>query len=77
MKENKQIYFGTVIFFNNKPGYGFISKDEGGTDIFCHFSDINCQGFKTLKKGQRVSYQIGKNHQGQPKAINVTLVTDE
>lgn len=77
MIENKQFYYGTVIFFKNDPGWGFISKDEGGTDIFVHFSDINCKGFKTLKANTRVKYQMGVTVQGKPKAINVSVVTDE
>lgn len=64
---------GEVIWFNAKTGYGFISR-AGNPDIFVHFSDIVSEGFKTLKKGQRVSYEIGTNKRGQPKAVNVVVV---
>jgi len=78
MIENKQFYYGTVIFFKNDPGWGFIAKDEGGSDIFVHFSDLNGQkGFRTLKAKARVKFQIGTTIQGKPKAINVTVVNDE
>jgi len=70
-------YFGTIIFFNNKNGWGFIQwnqKDEPQKDMFVHFSDISMSGFKTLKKDQRVQFKIGENNSGKPKAIEVTLV---
>jgi len=71
------IYTGTVIWFCNKNGYGFIKWEKDGVlqkDMFVHFSDINCEGFKTIKKDQVVSFEIGTNHHGQPKAINVTVI---
>lgn len=64
-EENMQ---GKVIWF--KKTYGFIKQAEG-EDLFVHWSDIVSDGFKTLKKGQTVSYEIGLNNKGQPKAINV------
>ncbi len=70
-------YFGTVIFFDNKAGYGFIEWGIDGKpqqDMFVHFSDIVCEGFKTVKKGQKVSFGIGLNNRGQPKAVNVTAI---
>jgi len=69
-------YTGTVIWFNPKPGYGFITR-TGEEDLFVHFSDINCEGFKTLKKGQIVSFGIGTNNKGQPKAIEVEVTGDQ
>ena len=63
---------GMVIWFDPKAGYGFIARD-GQKDLFVHFSDIVCEGYKTLKKGQRVTYSIGKNNSGEPKAIEVTV----
>ena len=70
-------YFGEVCWFCNKSGYGFLSWSKDGvpqTDIFCHFSDINCEGYKTIKKGQPVSFTIGKNNKEQPKATDVTVI---
>lgn len=67
---------GVVIWFDNKSGYGFIGRD-GEKDLFVHFSDINCEGFKTIKKGQAVTFGMGKNNKGQPKAVDVTVVGDE
>lgn len=70
-------YSGQVIWFNNQSGIGFIEwKNEGQVqkDLFVHFSDINCEGFKTIKKGQNVSFSLGLNNKGQPKAVNVIVV---
>ena len=47
---------GTVKWFNAEKGYGFISNDEGGEDVFVHFSAIQGEGFKTLAEGQKVTY---------------------
>lgn len=66
---------GKVIWFDNKSGYGFIER-IGEKDLFVHFSDINCEGFKTINKGDLVSFEIGKNHSGEPKAINVIKILE-
>jgi len=70
-------FIGSVIWFNAEDGYGFIDwSDRAGIkqkDIFVHFSDIICEGFKTLKKGQKVVFELGTNNKGQPKACNVTV----
>jgi len=71
MEENK-VCLGRVIFFNK--GFGFLAPDEGGNDVFVHFSDINIEGFKTLKKDQKVSFQLGTNIRGEVKAVNVTPI---
>jgi CspA family cold shock protein len=75
---NNEVYFGTVIFFDNKLGFGFLewfNKDGNkNKDIFFHFSAINCEGFKTIKKDQKVSFELGKNNSDQLVAIDVTAV---
>ena len=71
-----QRYSGTVIWFDNKSGYGFIAR-EGEKDLFVHFSDINCEGFKTVKKGQAVTFGLGTNNKGQPKATEVVIVEEK
>ena len=49
---------GSVKWFNNAKGYGFISPDGGGTDVFAHFSAIDMDGYKTLKQGQKVEFDL-------------------
>ena len=60
---------GKVKWFNERKGYGFIEKDEGG-DVFVHHSAIQAQGFKTLSEGQRVSFDVTQGKKG-PAAENV------
>lgn len=76
---NQEVYVGKIIWFDNKKSYGFISWEINGVaqkDIFLHFSDILCEGFKTVKKDQKVSFTIGVNNRNQPKACNVTVIND-
>jgi len=61
---------GTVKWFNEQKGYGFIEQDDGG-DIFVHHSDINMPGFRTLYEGDRVNFELGEGTKG-PAAKNVT-----
>ncbi|MGD8370292.1 MAG: cold shock domain-containing protein [Deltaproteobacteria bacterium] len=63
---------GTVKWFSEQKGYGFIEQDEGG-DIFVHHSEINMEGFKTLSEGERVSFDVGEGKKG-PAAQNVTKI---
>jgi len=56
---------GTVKWFNDSKGFGFITPENGGDDLFAHFSAIQSQGFKTLKEGQRVSFDITTGPKGQ------------
>ncbi|WP_322113830.1 cold shock domain-containing protein CspD [Marinimicrobium sp. C6131] len=55
---------GTVKWFNNAKGYGFILPDEGGEDLFAHYSAIQMEGYKTLKAGQLVAFDITKGDKG-------------
>ena len=64
---------GTVKWFNADKGFGFITPEEGGEDLFCHFSAINMTGYKSLDEGQRVSFEVGQGQKG-PQAQNVTPV---
>ena len=66
-------YVGKVVWFDAKLGYGFISREEE-KDLFVHWSDIQSEGFKTLKKGQEVAYSIGLNNRKQPKAVEVIVI---
>jgi CspA family cold shock protein len=61
---------GTVKWFNDKKGFGFISQDDEGGDIFVHHSSINMAGFKTLAEGDRVSFEVEEGDRG-PKAKDV------
>jgi CspA family cold shock protein len=66
-------FVGSVVWFDGRLGYGFVSR-EGDKDIFVHWSDIESEGFKTLKKGQQVAYSIGINKRNQPKATEVVVI---
>ncbi|MGI4812277.1 MAG: cold-shock protein [Janthinobacterium lividum] len=62
---------GTVKWFNDSKGFGFITPDAGGDDLFAHFSEIRGEGFKTLAEGQKVSYEAKKGPKGL-QASNIT-----
>ena len=61
---------GTVKWFNDSKGFGFIKPDEGGDDLFAHFQDIQSSGFKSLAENQRVSFERGTGPKGA-KATNI------
>ncbi len=61
---------GTVKWFNDSKGYGFLTPNDGGKDLFIHMSEIKMDGFKTLKDGQSVDYEEGSGDKG-PCATNV------
>ena len=65
---------GTVKWFSNAKGYGFISPDEGGDDIFAHFSAIEMEGYKSLKEGQRVEFDVSTGPKGL-QANKIVLAT--
>ena len=65
---------GTVKWFNAQKGYGFITNDATGEEVFVHFSAINSQGFKSLEEGQKVSFDLETDDKnGKVRAANVTL----
>ncbi len=61
---------GTVKWFNDQKGYGFIAPDDGGEDLFIHHSNILADGFRTLQEGQKVEFMTGRGRKG-PEATNV------
>lgn len=67
---------GTVKWFNESKGYGFISNDAGGDDVFVHFSAISGEGFRNLTEGQHVSYETEQDPKNSAKlrAINVKVL---
>ncbi len=66
---------GIVKWFNNAKGYGFVTPDEGEQDVFIHFSAIEMEGYKTLREGQKVSFEISEGPKGLH-AANVQTVSN-
>lgn len=63
---------GTVKWFNAEKGFGFITNDDGGEDVFVHFTGITKDGFKSLTDGQRVTFEVTQGNRG-PQAVNVNV----
>lgn len=75
MPEVSFMNHGTVKWFNAEKGYGFITNEDGGEDLFVHFSAIVSDGFKTLSEGQKVTYDMEDDPKsGKPRAANVSVV---
>jgi len=68
--------YGEVIWFSAKRGYGYLKQEDDETDMFVHWSNILCEGFRTLNKGQKVEYKVGENHRG-PQAVEVVLLEEK
>jgi len=66
-----QVDTGTVKWFNDKKGFGFITPDDGSEDLFVHHSEIAAEGYRSLKDGQKVSYEVAKGDKG----LQATKVT--
>jgi CspA family cold shock protein len=64
---------GTVKWFNSEKGYGFISQDNGGPDVFAHYSAIQATGYRELAEGQKVEFEITQGQKG-PQADNIRAV---
>lgn len=71
--ERKIMPNGTVKWFNDSKGFGFITPDDGGEDLFAHFSSVTMEGFKTLTEGQRVSFDIVQGPKGK-QAANIRAI---
>ena len=67
---------GTVKFFNEGKGYGFIAPDGGGTDAFVHISAVEGSGMRTLRENQRVSYDLEQDRRGKMAAVNLKDASD-
>jgi CspA family cold shock protein len=64
---------GTVKWFDGEKGFGFITPEDGGKDLFVHFSNITGSGYKTLEEGQAVQFEVGEGRKG-PEATDVQAV---
>ena len=64
---------GTVKWFNNEKGFGFIAPDDGSADVFAHFSAIAGSGYKSLEENQKVEFEITEGRKG-PQAENITVI---
>jgi cold shock protein len=62
---------GTVKWFNASKGFGFIAPDDGGEDLFVHYSEVKMEGYAKLEEGQKVNFEVGQGKKG-PCAVNVT-----
>ena len=68
---NDNMPIGTVKFFNDQKGYGFIAPEDGGNDAFVHITAVERAGMRTLQKDQRVSYELEEDRRGKMSAVNL------
>ena len=68
---------GTVKFFNDSKGYGFIAPDEGGNDAFVHVTAVERAGMRSLRENQRVGYDLEEDRRGKMSAVNLRSVDEE
>jgi cold shock protein len=73
VRERNRMPTGTVKWFNETKGFGFIKPDDGGADLFAHYSGIKSKGFRTLKENQRVEYQVQQGQKG-PQAVEIDVI---
>ena len=73
-KREALVATGTVKWFNSEKGYGFITQDDGGPDVFVHFSAIAGEGYRNLEEGQKVEFEVVSGQKG-PQASNVRPVS--
>jgi CspA family cold shock protein len=72
-EHTREMAKGTVKWFNDAKGFGFITQDDGGDDVFCHHSAIAAEGFRTLAEGQKVEFDVTKGPKGL-QAANVRTI---
>ena len=73
VEDKKHMATGTVKWFSDEKGFGFITPDDGGKDLFVHHTGINSNGFRTLAEGAKVSFEAENGPKG-PNAVNVTSI---
>jgi CspA family cold shock protein len=73
VKEKVNVATGTVKWFNADKGFGFITPDDGGADVFAHFSAISATGFRSLEENQRVEFEVAQGRKG-PQAENIRQI---
>src|SRR3954454_15855297 len=77
LRRNRQMPTGTVKFFNESKGFGFIQPEGGGADAFVHISDVERSGMSSLRENQRVSYDVEQDQRGKMKATNLKSADGE